>query len=98
MIQTKAKIFFLLLFLPFYLWSNDFETAVLEYKQGEYEKALVLFDKTCSDGNRQGCFNLAVMYKHGQGIVPNRQKSEALFFMACKGEVKECRFNTLNES
>ena len=98
MIQHKAKFFFLLLLLPFTLFSSDFETAVIEYKQGEYEKALVLFEESCNGGNRQGCFNLAVMYKHGQGIVPNRQKSEALFFLACRGDVKECRFNMLNES
>lgn len=98
MIQHKAKFFFLLLLLPFTLFSSDFETAVIEYKQGEYEKALVLFEESCNSGNRQGCFNLAVMYKHGQGIVPNRQKSEALFFLACRGDLKECRFNMLNES
>ncbi|MFA6788517.1 MAG: sel1 repeat family protein, partial [Arcobacteraceae bacterium] len=60
--------------------------------------ALFLFEKSCDSGNRQGCFNLAVMYKHGQGIVPNRQKSEALFSLACRGDLKECHFNSLNES
>lgn len=98
MIQQKAKLCFILLFLPFVLFADDFEMAVTEYKQGEFGKALVLFDKSCNEGNRQGCFNLAVMYKHGQGIVPNRQKSEALFSLACRGNLKECNFNSLNES
>ena len=98
MIYQKAKFFFLLLLLPLTLLSDDFEIAVEEYKKGEFEKALFLFEKSCDSGNRQGCFNLAVMYKHGQGIIPNRQKSEALFALACRGDVKECHFNTLNES
>lgn len=98
MIKPTFALFFFIILLPLTLLSDDFEIAVEEYKQGEFEKALFLFEKSCDSGNRQGCFNLAVMYKHGQGIVPNRQKSEALFALACRGDVKECHFNTLNES
>jgi len=97
MLKPIFTLFFIALF-PLSLLSDDFEMAVEEYKQGDFDKALFLFEKSCDSGNRQGCFNLAVMYKHGQGIVPNRQKSEALFSLACRGDVKECHFNSLNES
>lgn len=93
--QIVKFIFFVLIF-PLSLLCDDFDTAVDEYKQGHYQIALSLFDKTCTDGNKQGCYNLAVMYKHGQGIRPSRQRAEELFAIACSNDLKECRFSTLN--
>lgn len=93
--QIVKFIFFVLIF-PLSLFCDDFDTAVYEYKKGEYQIALGLFDKSCNEGNKQGCYNLAVMYKNGQGIRPSRQKAEELFAIACKNDLKECRFSTLN--
>lgn len=84
------------LFIPSLLLGNAFETGVIEYKKGDYQMALNLFNTSCKDGNKQGCYNLAVMYKHGQGIRPSRQKAQELFFKACESDLKECRFNELN--
>ena len=94
--QIVKVIFFVLIF-PLALFCDDFDVAVDGYKKGDYQIALELFDKSCSEGNRQGCYNLAVMYKNGQGIRPSRQKAEELFAIACQNDLKECRFNDLNK-
>jgi len=96
MIKRTLALFFLLLLLPVSVWGNEFEEGVVEYKKGQYHIALNLFNLSCKEGNKQGCYNLAVMYKHGQGIRPSRQKAKELFSMACQDNLKECHFNSLN--
>jgi len=94
--KTVLMLSLFLLSVPSLLLSNDFETGVVEYKKGDYQMALNLFNTSCKSGNKQGCYNLAVMYKHGQGIRPSRQKAQELFYKACDSNIKECRFNELN--
>lgn len=96
MIKIVVALFIFLLNAPIFLAACDFDEGVKQYKKGMYQKALYLFDNSCQNGNRQGCYNLAVMYKHGQGIRPSRQKSEELFSMACQNGTKECSFSKLN--
>ncbi len=86
---------FLLLALPNLLQANQFDIAMLEYKQGHFDVALNLFDNSCKDGNKKGCYNLAVMYKYGQGVQKNRHKSKEYFSLACKGHLRNCNFNNL---
>jgi len=96
MIKHIVKLFIFLLICPLFLHAHIFEEGVMEYKEGRYQEALQLFNTSCKNGNKQACYNLAVMYKHGQGIRPSRQKAKELFTMACENDTKECRFNMLN--
>ena len=94
--QYLIPTLFFLLLLPMSVWGDEFDKGVVEYKKGQYHTALNLFDLSCKEGNKQGCYNLAVMYKHGQGIRPSRQKAQEMFSKACQDNLKECHFNQLN--
>ncbi|WP_419771148.1 MAG: hypothetical protein ACNI3C_04980 [Candidatus Marinarcus sp.] len=94
--RQKSKLFFLIFIFPLFLLGSDFDTALTSYKKGDYPMALYMFDKSCKNGNKQGCYNLAVMYKQGQGINPCNQKAQEYFSIACEQDAKECRFSRLN--
>ena len=54
---------------------KEFETAILLYRENNYEKALNKFEKLSDLGDAKSQHNLAVMYYKGLGIPQNFKKS-----------------------
>lgn len=50
------------------LWSNEFEEAVKDYKNGNYIKALNAFYVLAKNGDVQAEYNVGLMYANGKGV------------------------------
>lgn len=57
--------------------------SALEHKM--YDKAATLLEKSCEEGNPQGCFTLGSLYEKGEGVAQNKYKAVALYTQACRG-------------
>ena len=57
-----------------------------EIVKKDYEKAALLYEKSCSGGDTYGCRNIGIMYEKGEGITVNHEKSVKFYDKACKGK------------
>ena len=74
-------------------FSKDITTELGKeaYNKGDYQKAAELWQKACDGGDAEGCSNLGLLYKNGQGVKQDYQKAAQLYQKACdSGEAKGC--------
>ena len=67
------------------LFANDFDKAINLYDQGNFAKAVQLFQKACDGGDASGCSDLGVLYANGQGVKQDYFKAVELYQKACDG-------------
>jgi len=58
------------------LWAGEFETAVTEYEQGNYIRALDAFYVLAKDGDPKAQFNVGLIYANGKGV--NKDSYQAM--------------------
>ena len=56
-----------------------------EQQKGNYKKDIELYTKACDGGHMSGCYNLALLYKNGQGVRQDYKKANELWSKACDG-------------
>ena len=58
-----------------------------------YEKANLLFEKICDNGEGIGCLQIGVSYLKGYGVIQNYEKSNSFFKRGCElGNNEACDF------
>ena len=87
-----------LLVLLVVLFSIGFSKDLIEsgneaYNKGDYQKAAQLYQKACDGEGAEGCLNLWVLYKTGQGVNQDYQKAAQFFQKACDGRNAEGCFS-----
>ena len=55
------------------------------YSDGDYKTAARLWSEACEAGNPTGCYELAIVYRDGEGVEKNRKKETELLTRACDG-------------
>ena len=66
-------------------YASDLEEGSKAYEKQDYTQALPLFEKACNGGIAVGCFNIGVMYSHGEGVKQDLTKAFQLYEKACNG-------------
>lgn len=61
------------------------EEGKMALKYYDYIKAAEAFERSCVEGNAQGCFELGQLYENGQGIAQNKYRASTLYAQACRG-------------
>ena len=65
----KKLITALILIFATAVWAGDFEDGVAAYKKGDDKTAFSFFEKAAIKGYSSAQYNLAVMYRNGEGVV-----------------------------
>jgi TPR repeat protein len=65
----KKLITALILIFATAVWAGDFEDGSAAYKKGDFKTAVRLFQKVAIKGYSSAQYNLALMYKKGEGVV-----------------------------
>lgn len=82
-----------LLFLSFFfssLFANEkIEDANKAYQNGEYKKAMKIYNKLCEEKDFKACASLAHMYRSGKGTKADLELSNKFYKKACNGGNKE---------
>ncbi len=55
------------------------------YSKGDYAKASKLWREACEAGNATGCYELAIVYREGEGVAPDPKRETELLERACTG-------------
>lgn len=89
------KIMFLLSIIGAILLANDseridneanFNRAFEHYSKKEYEKARILWEKSCENNHTKSCFDLALLYESSNYENKNYEKAVNLYDIACNKE------------
>lgn len=89
--MMMKKILFSILLLISYINADLVDDGMLEYHNGNKQKASELFRKACDAGNANGCYKLGMLFYHGEGVRQNKQEALNLFKQACDaGNEKGC--------
>jgi len=54
-------------------------------RQEQYSEARPLFQKACSGGDMDGCYQLGLLYELGKGVTEDYAKARTLYQKACDG-------------
>lgn len=66
------------------------------YEKHDFAAAAKLWDAACKAGNGTGCFELAVMYRDGEGVERNLGRMRQLYEVACTAQDGRGCFNLAN--
>lgn len=62
-----------------------------EYREGNYEKAMLIYKKACDIDNGKGCNHVATMYIKANGVEQDPKKAISFITKACDlKEAKAC--------
>ena len=67
--------------------SNEFNNAVIAYKNKDFFVAFELFDKLCKNGNLVACNNLGILYDNGYGTRQSYQKAFEIYKNLCDKKI-----------
>ncbi|MDR2789788.1 MAG: sel1 repeat family protein [Campylobacteraceae bacterium] len=71
--------------------ADDFNKAFKAYENGDYQKAVKLFQQSCDKKDTWSCVSLAAMYANGDGVKQDYAKAAEYFEKACDlGEQMGC--------
>ncbi|PAF49705.1 hypothetical protein BKH43_06340 [Helicobacter sp. 13S00401-1] len=65
--------------------SAALNAAIKAAREGDYKKALDLFNTSCNQGNPAACFGIGVMFMYGAGVPQDRSKATRYYQMGCSG-------------
>ena len=71
------------IFFKFYY--NDYDRANSAYENGDFTKAIELYEKACNNQNMEACRIAGYCYDEGLGKRLNLQKAIELYNKACDG-------------
>ena len=63
------------------------------YSDGDYKTAARLWGEACEGGNPTGCYELAIVYRDGEGVAADHKKEAKLLGLACDGAEGRACFN-----
>ena len=63
------------------------------YSDGDYKTAAKLWSEACEAGNPTGCYELAIVYRDGEGVAVDHAKEDQLLGRACDGGEGRACFN-----
>jgi len=72
--------------------ANDYELGIYELNRGQFKAALVQFEPLAMDGFSPAQYQLAMIYKNGQGVVRNNQKAFELLTLAAEQNDSDAQF------
>jgi TPR repeat protein len=66
----------------------------LQYLEGrevpkDERRAAALWEKACTGGHAEACFNLGVLYKQGLGVAKDESRAAIRFDKACQAGISE---------
>ena len=73
--------------------SISIQTAEQALSDGNYEKALEIWETLSNKGNLIAINNLGFMYERGYGVIRNQKKAVALYKKAAEGGIAVAQFN-----
>ncbi len=80
------RAFLLSFFFAVFVYGAAFEKAYNLYKEGEFAKALVLFEKLVKEENDyDAAYILGYMYEHGEGCEVDVEKSQHYYKLSSRG-------------
>lgn len=66
---------------------KEYYKGYLEYKKGNYHKALPIFKRYCNTGIAAACLVLGEMYRYGRGVSIDYKKAFELYSKACNKRI-----------
>lgn len=83
------------LMLPFssVVLANDYQLGIYELNRGQFKAAMAQFEPLAEDGFTPAQYQLAMMYKNGQGVRKNAQKAFELLTLAAKQNDSDAQFD-----
>lgn len=72
------------------VFSSGYEEAWEARKNGDYKKAMELYQKACDDNDAKSCNKLGLLYKTGKNTKPNNKKADELYNKANELFKKDC--------
>jgi hypothetical protein len=83
------------LILPFssVVLANDYQLGIYELNRGQFKAAMAQFEPLAEDGFTPAQYQLAMMYKNGQGVRKNTQKAFELLTLAAKQNDSDAQFD-----
>ncbi len=75
------------------LWSGEFDTAVTEYNQGNYIKALDAFYVLAKEGHPKAQFNVGLIYANGKGVNKDSYQAMVWYKKAAKQGNAAAQYN-----
>ena len=87
------RIIILSYILFFTLQASDLTKGNQAYIKQDYNEAVKLYKASCEKNRYVGCYNLALMYLDGIGILKNYAKAVELYTKACDGDVYNSCYN-----
>ena len=75
------------------LWANEFDTAVTEYRQGNYIKALDAFYALAKEGDPKAQFNVGLIYATGKGVNKDTYQAMQWYQKAAKQGNTAAQYN-----
>lgn len=77
--------------------AQDNEAANSAYAAGRYDEARRLWQQGCEAGSAQDCYELAIVYRDGEGVEPDRARYLQLLASACEQDVPSACHNLGHE-
>jgi len=75
------------------LWAGEFESAVADYEQGNYIKALDAFYVLAKEGHPKAQFNVGLIYANGKGVKRDMYQAMAWYKKAAEQNNAEAQYN-----
>jgi len=61
--------------------------AMAAYRAGDYNTARTLWQQGCNAGSMRDCYELAIVYRDGEGVAADLARATALTTRACEGGI-----------
>lgn len=66
---------------------EELEKAYNAWQNGEFSKAIRLYENACYDGNMGACHAIGTLYFQGSGVAQNYSMSASYYNKACEGGI-----------
>jgi TPR repeat protein len=78
------------------LFADLVNEGLKEFDNGNEQKAMKLWAKSCDANNADACYNLAKVHFNRTGARQDKRQARVLFGKACEGgHKKACRYYTI---
>lgn len=68
-------------------YAHSFDEATQNLINGNYKRALQIFENLCMGGDSGACYQLGILYSDGENVPRNFHKSVAFYDQACSANV-----------
>lgn len=74
-------------------WADTYKEGLVAYERGDYRTAFKKFEQLAIQGNARAQFNLALMYRNGQGVLQDDKQALRWYTRAAEQGVIEAQHN-----